>query len=373
MNMCKKIISIIMSVILAAGCISFTALADEDINTEEPVITEEENPEEEFIPKEPLSVSSGVEALRGQFESGIAPETDGFSLDYKYYSPVGTNDKTKYPLFIFLHGIGHGDYVGSQLDDSDMAYWSSKELQSRFDNAGGGFILMPRAPEQMLVYWGENLVNPLRKLIDDFIEQHRDNIDTTRISISGSSAGGGMVWMMLNEYPDLFAGAIPIASTTMPTIFDVMKASSTSIWLVASSLDPIISYPFNTLVIWGMIKLTNENKGNCRLSTFSSVTNPDGGLSSDNHHLAGVITYDLHTLSDGKYPYLETVDGNGNTVDLTPPAGLIKWISNTYSNYDGTPSTEKTSIIEGIINFFVSAGRNFMLFFVHIFQEILGL
>lgn len=48
MNMCKKIISIIMSVILAAGCISFTVLADEDINTEEPVITEEENPEEEF-------------------------------------------------------------------------------------------------------------------------------------------------------------------------------------------------------------------------------------------------------------------------------------------------------------------------------------
>lgn len=75
--MCKKIISILMSVFLIMGCISFTALADEDTGTVNPAITEEENPEEEkeYIPKEPLSVSSGVEALRGQFESGVAPET----------------------------------------------------------------------------------------------------------------------------------------------------------------------------------------------------------------------------------------------------------------------------------------------------------
>lgn len=367
----KKIISILLSVIMVLGCISFTAIADEVTvpSTEEGEITSGE----EYIPKEPLSVSDGIAALRNQFESAVAPQSGGYALDYEFYSPVGTNDTTKYPVVIFLHGIGHGSYAGSQVDDSDMAYWTSKELQARFDNAGGAFILMPRAPEQSMVYWREILVNPLRTLIDDFISTHKENVDTTRISITGSSAGGGMVWMMLTANPGFFASAIPIASTEMPSISDISKTSETSIWLIASSLDPIISYPFDTLVVWNMIKMLNDNKANCRLSTFSKVTNPDGSDSSDNHHLAGVITYDLHTLSDGKYPYLETVDGNENVVDLTPPAGLIKWISNTYSSYDGSPSAEKTNFFESIINYIVHGARNVLLFFVHIFQEILGL
>lgn len=359
----KKFISIVLSVIIAVTCIPFAAVA-EDIQ-EEPVNT--------YIPKEPLSVSAGIEALRGQFEPGVAPECEGYTLDYEFYSPVGKNDTNKYPVFIFLHGIGHGDYVGSQVDDSDMPYWSSKEFQERFDNAGGAFILMPRSPEQNNMYWGETLIDPLHALIEDFINNHKENVDTTRISISGSSAGGGMVWMMLDEFPEMFASAIPIASTKMPNIFEIGKTSETSIWLVSSSLDPIISYPFNTLVVWGMIKLLNDNRSNCRLSTFSKVTNPNGESSSDNHHLAGVITYDLHTLNDELYPYLETVDGNGNEVDLTPPNGLIKWISNTYSDYHGSPAEKKDFFLEDVINFFVHHGRNVVLFFTHIFQEILGL
>ena len=78
--------------------------------------------------KPALSKSAGIEALRDEFESDVAPEVGGHALDYCYYSPVGENDDTKYPLVIFLHGIGHADYPAYQLNDSDMPYWASSEL-----------------------------------------------------------------------------------------------------------------------------------------------------------------------------------------------------------------------------------------------------
>ena len=72
--------------------------------------------------KNALPVSSGIEALRDEFFIDTAPEADGYALDYACYSPASIGDTGKYPLVIFLHGIGHGDYVGSQLDDSDFPY-----------------------------------------------------------------------------------------------------------------------------------------------------------------------------------------------------------------------------------------------------------
>ncbi len=319
--------------------------------------------------KVPLSKSAGIEALRGQFQSGVGPETNGYALDYEYYSPAGKLDSKKYPLVIFLHGIGHGDYVGSQLADSDMPYWTSSELQSRFSE-GGAYILLPRAPENKVEYWGDSFVEPLRALIDDFIATH-NNVDTTRISITGSSQGGAMVWNMLNAYPEYFATAFPLASTKTPTSNTLKKCSSTAIWIIASKKDPIINYELSTMTIWNNVCSTNVNPGNCRLSSLGTVYNPDGTLSSDNHHLAKVITYDLHTLDDGLYPEMTTINGLGNTVNLASPHGLIEWISSTYSDFDG--NTESSSKNVNPLTAVIETFKNIILKVVNIFQRIMGL
>lgn len=321
-------------------------------------------------PKEALPVSAGIEALRGQFKSGIAPEANGYALDYEYYSPAGKNDNTKYPIVIFLHGIGHGEETGSQLADSGMPYWSSAELQARFSD-GGAFILLPRAPEENNEFWGESFIEPLHVLIDDFIKQHKDNVDTTRIAISGSSQGGAMVWMMLKAYPEYFSAAFPIASTKTPSADLIEKCSSTAIWMLASKFDPIINYNLSTLAIWNKICKYNDHPENCRLSTFGTVYNPDGTKSSDNHHLANVITFDLHTLKDEPYPEMITEDGLGNEVDTASPNGLIKWISSVHSDFTGIAESPERNVnfFEEIIQFF----RNGLLQVVHIVQVILGL
>lgn len=320
--------------------------------------------------KKALPLSAGLEALRDQFESGVADECDGYALDYCYYSPAGVNDKEKYPVVIYLHGIGHGSYVGSQLDDSSMATWASAELQSRWTDTGGAYILLPRCPEDELEYWNESLVDPLCTLIDCFISEHSENVDTTRIFVGGSSAGGEMTWDIAIEYPEYFAGIYPLAATGIRSVEDIKKTKDVSIWVFASKLDPIISYVTNTLPQWNKICKYNSNPENCRLSSFDTVRNPDGSKGDSNHRLYTTIMYDFFTVDGGVYPEVTTVNGNDETVKIENPNGIISWMCNTHSSFDGIASDDEASV--SIIEYIFIPLRNLMLKIANLFQKMLG-
>lgn len=322
--------------------------------------------------KPALRTSAGIEALRAEFEQDVAPEAGGHALDYAYYSPVGKNDNTKYPLVIFLHGIGHADYVGAQLDDSDFPYWASSELQSRFDE-GGAFILLPRAPEHKLIYWGETLIESLRAVIDDVIAKHGDNIDTTKIFIGGSSAGGEMTWKMIVAFPEYFAGAFPIASTGTVSENDVIVSSDVAIWMISSKKDPVVNYTTITTPLWNKVVKYNAHPENCRLSSFDKVTEPAGNSASDNHHMAKVVTYDFHMLDGSTYPNVTTVNGNGQKVSLVSPNGIISWMNSLSSEFDGSAGDGSGNVNVSVFDTIFGVIRNFFLKIVNIFQRILGL
>ena len=348
----KKIVCVMLSVIFMLSCISVSVSAAGRKNA--------------------LPVSSGIEALRDEFTIDTAPEAGGYALDYAYYSPVGKNDDGKYPLVIFLHGIGHGDYVGSQLDDSDFPYWASAELQSRFTE-GGAFILLPRAPEHKLVYWSKSLIESLRAVIDDMISKHGDNIDTTKIFIGGSSAGGEMTWDMIIAFPEYFAGAFPIAATGTVSASDTKKCADVSIWMIASSKDPVISYIATTTPLWNNVCANNNDPASCRLTTLGNVKEPAGSGASDNHHMAKVVTFDLHMMDGSKYYDSETKDGKGNVLNLTSPNGMISWMNSVSSSYGGEEGDGSGNInVSGLTNFF-DVIRNFFLKIVNIFQRLFGL
>jgi predicted peptidase len=322
--------------------------------------------------KKALPTSAGIQALRDEFDSDVAPEAGGYALDYAYYSPVGENDNTKYPLVIFLHGIGHADYVDAQLDDSDFPYWASAELQSEFSE-GGAFVLLPRAPEHKLVYWSKTLIPALRSVIDDMIAKHGDNIDTTKIFIGGSSAGGEMTWDMIIAFPEYFAGAFPIAATGAVSEADTKKCRDVAVWMLASELDPVVSYVATTKPLWNNVCKNSTQPENCRLSSFKSVKEPSGKGASDNHHLAKVVTYDLHMLDGSAYPDVSHQDGLGNGIALEGENGMISWMNGISSDYNGNAGNDSGNInVNGLTNFF-DAIRNFFLKIVNIFQRLFGL
>ncbi|MBR0136779.1 MAG: hypothetical protein IJM18_11285, partial [Clostridia bacterium] len=137
------------------------------------------------VSAQPLTTSAGIEALRDQFLDGTGPSVNGLVIDYCYYAPDKEYMTDKYPLVIWLHGLVSGGYPRRQITKNDISNWSALEFQYRFPQ-GGAFILAPRSPE-VVADWADNLIEPLKATIDDFIQQHYDMIDPTRIYIGGLS------------------------------------------------------------------------------------------------------------------------------------------------------------------------------------------
>lgn len=266
--------------------------------------------------------------LNRQFKSGISPVVDGHIFDYKYYQPTGGS--SSYPLVIWLHGMGHGSYPGSQLQKNNISNWSSAQLQSRF-SSGGAYILCPRCPEDKGLYWwnvdGTDLTTTLKVLIDDFIAQHPD-IDTGRIYIGGFSLGGNMTVQMCQAYPGFFAAAFPVCPALDITAdYDMTALSGLPMWIVASSQDPMVPYTHVVKSFWDDLCSTTKVPGNCRLSTIGQVLRPNGQKAASNHQSWLAVTADMFTSDQEPYYNMNTVTASGTKVNLTWSRGMISWLS----------------------------------------------
>lgn len=285
-----------------------------------------------------------LEELQKQFVFGQGPETDGYAIDYRYFSPVKENDSTKYPLVIWLHGMGDGAEEGKQATASDIAFWTSEDFQSRFKGSSGAFIFAPRSLEEYGLYWSDSLIFPLRAAIDDFIAQNKNNIDLSRIYIGGYSMGGKMTLKMAVAYPELFAAIFPICPAWTPTTEQTSLIADIPVWLTSGFLDPLVNYLFSVRTVWKNIVATNSNTADCRFSTLMLVKYPSGNPTSSSHHSWFSVNHDMFSAENGKYPYMSTVDGLGNKVTLTYPDGMISWLSGFTSDYDGAVATDSGNI-----------------------------
>ncbi len=281
-----------------------------------------------------------LEELQTQFIYGEGPETDGYTIDYRYFSPVEENDNTKYPLVIWLHGMGDGAEEGKQAIASDIAFWTSEDFQNRFKGSNGAFIFAPRSLEENGLYWSDSLIYPLRATIDDFISQNKNNIDLSRIYIGGYSMGGKMTIKMAVAYPELFAAIFPICPAWTPTTEQVSLIADIPVWLTSGVLDPLVNYLFSVRTVWENIVATNSNPADCRFSTLLLVKYPSGNPTSSSHHSWFAVNHDMFSADNSKYPYMSTVDGLGNKVTLTFPNGMISWLSSFTSDYDGAVATD---------------------------------
>lgn len=286
-----------------------------------------------------LPLSAGIEALQGQFQKGVGPETEGYSIDYRYYSPAGEGDTEKYPLVIWLHGMGDGANEGLQIKKNNMPYWTSSEYQSRFNN-DGAFIMAPRSLEEKGLYWSNSLIYPLRAAIDDFIAQNKDNIDLSRIYVGGYSMGGKMTLKMAVAYPEMFAAAFPICPAWTPGVEETALIADMPIWVISGVIDPLVNYFTSVKPTWENIIAVNNAPENCRFSTLKITTYASGWPAPSGHHSWYAVNNDMFSDKNGDYPLMSTVDGRGEKVELTYPDGMISWLSSFTSDYDGAAATD---------------------------------
>lgn len=289
------------------------------------------------VPSFALSMDDGMDALKEQFVFGEGPVEGKYSVDYRYFSPVKENDSTKYPLVIWLHGMGDGAEDGTQVYRSNIAAWTSDEFRARFKPAGGAFIFAARSREENDITWEDSMIEPLRAAIDEFIAENRANIDVTRIYIGGYSMGGKMTLKMAIAYPEMFAAAFPICPAWAPDSYLTANLSIMPVWITSSDRDPLVNYDMAVKPTWSRIIENSNVPEACRLSTVGAVCYPDGTATSSAHHTWFAVNNDMFTYDNGSYYNMKTIDGNGNTVKLTYPDGMISWLSSYTSEYDGEP------------------------------------
>lgn len=272
------------------------------------------------------TLSIGNDVLDSWFLDGECPG----QLDYVYYAPE-VKEGTKYPLMIWLHGAKSGDKPRAQLEWYRFSNWASPEYQARFENAGGAFLLAPRSSKDIAHNWYDTICGDLKATIDYFISLNKDNIDTSRIYISGYSTGGSMVWHMVTKYPDFFAAAMPIASIYNPTVAEIEKLRDTSIWMFSCDKDFYTSAatPMAKVNFDNLNYITNRPDG-VRLTSFTEAVWPSNtkqNAHDKEHYIWGAVTNDMFMDSGEQYYYSKTVDGNGKEITFSTPDGIISWLS----------------------------------------------
>lgn len=320
----KKLLSVLLSVILAL-CVITPAFASDYID----------------------------EDLNSRFYYGHGPETNGYTIDYMAFSPVKKNDSTKYPLVIWLHGMGDGEYPGYQLERSSISSWASYDMQRRFKDTKGAYILCARSLEEDGLFWTDELILPLKAAIDSFIKANKSHIDLSRIYVGGYSMGGKMTIKMASMYPEFFAAAFPLCPALPANDNTVSKLADMPVWIAASRYDVIAGYNTFTAAIWEKLVSVTNRPEDCRISIFGRVCYADGKYTPSNHHVWYPANNDFFTYENGDYYNMKTYDTEGNEIKLEYPNGLISWMSSYRSNYRGQDleptdsfSTEKEGLLD---------------------------
>ena len=291
-----------------------------------------------------VSNQHSADAIRNQFKAGSNEDI----YDYYYYSPVkSSSDTTKYPVILWLHGQLSGDYKGHQIRQSDVVYLSTEENQAKIKGTGGAFILVPRYPtlNVSLAWTGEN--SNLKKFVDEFISEHKDNIDTNRIYVGGYSMGGKAAMKFAATHSNFVAAVFPVSAIYLlaSADSDIKGLINTPYWFFICKEDDFWGKPTPQSADWNLLCSISNRKNDIRWTQFTRIDssgkdvglfNYDGSriimIGYNEHNVWDPVLHDLVMKSGSMYPNMTTVDGNNKVVHLTAEESFLSWLSSQSLN-----------------------------------------
>lgn len=275
-----------------------------------------------------IPLSSGDDALRAQFGSG-----SGGGLTYKYFAPEA-KPGVKYPVVVWLHGIASGNYDGDQIDSYDLCKWASDEYQARFANAGGAYILCPRASGT----WDLTTTAAVKNCVESFVSRFENSADRSRIYLMGFSIGASMTIKTASAYSDYFAAAVPVSA------IDQISASglkNMAVWFFANEKDSYVSANVSaTRSTFNSVAASAADKSKIRFTAVSKAVDAYGNEVSPQHYMWRALTNDMFMADGSQYAYSTTTDGTGKTISFTYPDGVISWLSRQIKQTPAEPEKE---------------------------------
>ena len=196
-------------------------------------------------------------------------------LAYRILYPEKFDKSKKYPIKLFLHGIGErGSNNESQLTYVDKVFLNKKNHENY-----PSIVVFPQAPladNWSSVIWdGNKLFFPeddppttslklVIKLMDSL--SNENYADKNRIYLSGLSNGGMGSFELLKHRPNMFASAVIICGGGNPA-WAKEFAKTTPVWVAHGSDDNVV---FPELSI-NMVKAIIKHGGSPKFTLYENV------------------------------------------------------------------------------------------------------
>ncbi|MBK8775331.1 MAG: T9SS type A sorting domain-containing protein [Chitinophagaceae bacterium] len=239
----------------------------------------------------------------------------GFSNGYYEYLPQGywNNAEEKFPLIIFVHGIGECGNGTSDLGKV-LVHGTPKQINNgsfptSFNVNGQNFKFIVLAPQ----FTGWAAYIQMNDVINYAVSHYK--VDLNRIYLTGLSMGGGCVW----EY----AGYSQEYASRVAAIVPVCGASS-------ATTDKINHIANSDLAVWATHNLGDGTVGVAATNTYidgiNAAPNPPTPLAKKtifpvNGHDAWSQTYNLSFKENG-YNVYEWMLTNKRNVEALPVTGF---------------------------------------------------
>ncbi|MCB1095624.1 MAG: prolyl oligopeptidase family serine peptidase [Verrucomicrobiae bacterium] len=133
-------------------------------------------------------------------------------LSYLLHVPRGSAPENGWPLVLFLHGAGERG--------SDVWQVATQGPPARLDidqRLRQSIVVSPQCPKE---WWWDSVT--LKQLLDEVLASQ--NVDRSRIYVTGLSMGGYGTWHLMTSYPNLFAAGVPICGGGDPNRYKTRGA-----------------------------------------------------------------------------------------------------------------------------------------------------
>ncbi len=168
------------------------------------------------------------------------------TIDYVMCFPDDYSPDKKYPLLIYLHGAGSRG--GDISIVSDAVTGPIGEI-----NRGHRLPFIIAAPQCNAKMWFE-----ISETVLGFIDMvaARQDVDRTRIYLSGTSMGGYACWYFAMFRADLFAAILPVCGGGLPAFASYLKGLP--VWAHHGALDNVVDVNESLAMVRQLRRLGSE-------------------------------------------------------------------------------------------------------------------
>jgi hypothetical protein len=269
--------------------------------------------------------------------------TSGSVIGLLQYLPTGYNDNSnKYPLVIFLHGIGERGANSTDPKVLETTIYSVDNLgPPKYAKDGYAFPFILISPQLKNNYssWPSSYV---MEVINWAKSKFR--VDEKRIYITGLSLGGGGAWATIQDYPHLFASAAPVCGGyNTPSKACGIASENLPVWAFHGDADTTVPLttssrmvnainacqpapnPRAKLTIYPGVKHDAWNRAYSTGHTYHTPNVYEWMLSYSNTRNGSNYLPTANAGSDKSYSYVTTINLAGSGSDSDGSISSYRW------------------------------------------------